>query len=116
MEHVFGRFEAVICRAIVSLGGRANASRIYDQILVSGERALLANIYTTLERLEDKNAVERTLERRVTDDGKERDVNMFALTGRGSTILDATNRLRPPEPLSIAGVPRFAKRKEAKAK
>lgn len=89
-----GKFEVEIAAAVVRLGGRATAAQIFQEILTSGERALLANVYVTLERLESKATVIRSVERQVTADGASRNVNVYTLTDVGrDTLNDAIARL-----------------------
>ena len=69
--------------AAVSRRGEGSASQIYDEILSVGDRAYLANVYATTERLTEKGILLCRQERRVTADGVEREVRIYELTDLG---------------------------------
>src|SRR5450755_1979274 len=89
-----GKFEAIIGAAVTRLGNRATAGQVFHEILDSGERALLANVYVALDRLEKKKAVIRSVERQTTPDGASREVNVYTLSDVGRESLnEAIERL-----------------------
>jgi hypothetical protein len=86
MAHL-GKFEVILCAALVRLGGCAYVSQIVQSVLDSGEEAISANAHPTLDRLVGKGIVLSFIENRLTKDGIHRNVKVFSLTPLGKRLL-----------------------------
>jgi DNA-binding PadR family transcriptional regulator len=106
MASRFGRFESVVAAALARLNEPATSAQILAEILDAGGKALAANVYATLGRLETKEIVSSRSQLMKAPDGKERDVTLYRLTKHGAEELKmAIDRLK----MTISTQPRQPK-------